>query len=178
MLLTEIVVKNLTKPGRYTDDQTKGLHLWVKTNGKRYWINRYTLEGKRYGLSLGAYPYVTLRQAREKSIELRGEIIKGVNPSASRKKVKFSEEAAPPILFEEFALTHIETMRPKWRNAKHGDQWVSTIRTYAFPTIGALTLDQIDTPHILSILQPIWLSKPETASRLRGRIENILTGVS
>lgn len=175
MLLTEIVVKNLTKPGRYTDDHTKGLHLWVKTNGKRYWINRYTFDGKRYGLSLGAYPDVTLRQAREKSIELRGAIIKGINPSTSRKKSKIVDEAAPPILFEEFALSHIETMRPKWRNAKHGDQWVSTVRTYAFPTIGELTLDQIDTPHILSILQPIWLSKPETASRLRGRIENILT---
>lgn len=175
MLLTDIVLKNLTKPGRYTDHQTKGLHLWVKSLGKRYWIVRYTAQGKRYGLSLGAYPEVSLRQAREKAIEVRNTIIKGINPVEERKSAKKAPKPAPAVLFKAFALEHIESMRHQWRNAKHADQWVSTIKTYAFPVIGELPLDQIDTPHILSILQPIWKEKAETATRLRGRIERILT---
>lgn len=175
MLLNEMVVKNLTIPGRYTDNQTKGLHLWVKSNRKKYWILRYTLTGKRYGLSLGAYPEFSLKQARERALEARNSIIKGGNPVAERKQARVQRETATAVRFSEFALTHIEAMRPKWRNTKHGDQWVSTLRRYAFPIIGDLSLDQIDTPHILSILQPIWLTKPETASRLRGRIEHILT---
>lgn len=175
MLLTDIVLKNLTKQGRYTDDQTKGLHLWVKSQGKRYWIVRYTVEGKRYGLSLGAYPEVTLRLAREKAIEVRNSIIKGINPLVERKSTKAALKSAPAVLFKEFALEYIESIRHQWRNTKHAEQWVSTIKTYAFPVIGHLPLDQIDTPQIMSILQPIWKEKAETATRLRGRIERILT---
>lgn len=175
MFITEYVIRKLTSPGRYTDDQTKGLHLWVKLEGKRYWIYRYTFGGKRHGLSLGAYPEVPLRQAREKALEARNALVKGINPIEKRKHLKMAKEAAPVVRFGDFALAHIEAMRPKWRNAKHGDQWVNTIRTYALPVIGNLSLEEIDTPHILSILQPIWLTKPETASRLRGRIAKILT---
>ena len=171
MLLNEIVVRNIKKPGRYTDDQTKGLHLWVKSNGKKYWIHRYTLAGKRYGLSLGAYPEISIKQAREKALDARYAVVKGINPIAERKQSRNPKETAPVVQFSDFALTHVEAMRPKWRNTKHGDQWVSTLQRYAFPVIGNLSLDQIDTPHILTILQPIWLTKPETASRLRGRIE-------
>lgn len=175
MHLTKFVVRHLTKPGRYTDDQTKGLHLWVKSNGRRYWIQRYTLAGKRYGLSLGAYPEFSLKQARAKALEARNAVIKGINPVTERKQSRKPREAASIVRFSDFALSHIEAMRPAWRNTKHGDQWISTVRRYALPVIGDLPLDQIDTPHILSILQPIWLTKPETASRLRGRIEHILT---
>jgi integrase len=175
MLLTDIVVRNLTKPGRYTDDQTKGLHLWVKSNGKRYWIFRFTINGKRFGQSLGGYPSVPLRQARAKAVEVRTLVNRGVNPAEERKQSRAETELPATPKFGEFALAHIETMRPKWRSSKHGDQWVSTLRTYAFPVIGDLQLDEIDTPQILSILQPIWLTKPETASRLRGRLERILT---
>jgi integrase len=175
MLLTDIVVKNLTKPGRYTDDQTKGLHLWVKSNGRRYWIQRFSIDGQRFGQCLGAYPTVSLRQAREKAIEVRNLVNKGINPIAQRKQSKKLSDTPPIPNFRDFSLEYIETMRPKWRNAKHGDQWVSTVCSYAFPVIGHMLLDEIDTHHILSILQPIWLSKPETASRLRGRIERILT---
>jgi integrase len=175
MLLTDYVIRNLTKPGRYTDHKTAGLHLWVKTNGKRYWIFRYTLSGKRHGLGLGAYGEVSLRQAREKALEARNAILKRIDPIAERKQSKAQKEVAPVMVFSDYALTHIETMRPKWRNTKHGDQWISTIRTYAFPFIGHMPMAEIDTEHILNILQPIWLEKPETASRLRGRIEKILT---
>lgn len=176
MLLNDIVVKNQSKPGRFTDDQTKGLHLWVKTNGRKYWIWRFTAAGKRYGMSLGSYPEVTLRQAREQAVEARNSLNKGLNPLRLRKDAKM-EIRAPreAIRFNSFALDHIESMRPKWRNEKHADQWVSTLKTYAFPLIGDLPIDEIDTTHILKVLQPIWLLIPETASRLRGRIERILS---
>jgi integrase len=175
MKLTDIVVKNLIKPGRYTDDQTKGLHLWVKDLAKKYWILRYTHEGTRYGLSLGVYPEVSLRLAREKALHARNELIKGVNPIVERVLSKKPKQANPVVLFSDFALDYIETMRPKWRNAKHGDQWVNTVTTFANPVIGQLPVAEIDTQHILAILQPIWLTKPETASRLRGRLQQILT---
>jgi integrase len=176
MLLTDIVVKNQSKAGRFTDDQTKGLHLWVKKNGRKYWIWRFTASGKRHGMSLGSYPEVSLRQARERAIEARNSLNKGLNPLRLRKDAKVELKAPQePVKFHSFALNHIESMRSKWRNEKHADQWVSTLRTHAFPLIGDLAVDEIDTPHILRVLEPIWHLVPETASRLRGRLERILS---
>ena len=174
MLITDVVVKNLRKPGRYTDDQTKGLHLWVKSDGRRYWIFRYTVAGKRYGLSLGPYPEVSLKLAREKAIETRVSINRGSNPSEER-HVEKASATVKSQLFEPFAREYVEKMRPKWRSAKHASQWLNTLSTYAFPILGKLRLDEVDTPHVLMVLEPIWLVKPETASRLRGRLEKILT---
>jgi integrase len=147
----------------------------VKDLDKKYWILRYTHEGRRYGLSLGVYPEVSLRLAREKALQARNELIKGVNPIVERVLSKKPKQADPVVLFSDFALDYIETMKPRWRNAKHGDQWVNTVITYANPVIGQLPVAEIDTQHILAILQPIWLTKPETASRLRGRLQQILT---
>ena len=175
MQLTDIVVKKLSQSGRHTDDQTKGLHLWVKVTGQKYWIFRYTHQGKRLGLSFGAYPDVGLRQARERAIEARNAINKGIDPIQKKKAAKAVAPANPAPKFQDFALAYIETMRPKWRNQKHGDQWVATVSKYVFPVIGAMPLDEIDTHHILEILTPIWQSKAETAARLRGRIERILS---
>ena len=175
MLLTDIVVKNQSKPGRFTDDQTKGLHLWVKPNGKKYWIWRFTICGKRSGMSLGGYPEISLKQARERAVEARNAVNKGSNPIKARRDEKITATPKQATLFRSFALDYIKVMRPKWRNEKHADQWVNTIKTDAFPVIGDLPVDEIDTPHLLQILQPIWLTKPETAARLRGRIESILS---
>ena len=87
MLLTDIVVKNLTNAGRYTDDQTKGLHLWVKPTGQRYWIFRYTnlTTHVRQNMSLGAYPTVNLKLARQKALKARHAILEGNNPIESKK---------------------------------------------------------------------------------------------
>lgn len=175
MLLNEIILRNLLKPGRYTDDKTKGLHLWIRSDGKRYWIYRFTFLGKRHGMSLGAYPENRLQEARAKAVEARIAIIKGANPLQLRMTAKVTTTENRIPLFKDFALEYIEIMRPKWRNVKHAEQWVSTVKTYAFPIIGELSVDLIDTQHILQILQPIWLTKSETASRLRGRLEKILS---
>lgn len=175
MLMTDMAIKRLNIAGRYTDDQTVGLHLWVKPNLQKYWIFRYTIGNKRQGISLGSYPNIGLKQARIKATEARGKVNRGCCPSSEKKASKASIKLPASPLFSEFSLAYIQTMRPKWRNQKHADQWVSTVQTYAFPYVGSKRLDEIDTPDIQSILMPIWLTKPETASRLRGRLERILS---
>jgi integrase len=175
MQMTDISIKALKTPGRYTDDQTKGLHLWLKDTGRKYWNFRYTCAEGRKGMSLGAYPEVSLRQARIRAVEQRNLINKGVDPLKIRCASKVTARPSASEKFRDFALKYIETMRPKWRNQKHGDQWVATITNYAFPVIGCMPLDKIETQHILEILAPIWQTKSETAVRLRGRIERILS---
>lgn len=175
MLLTFSSISGLTKPGRYTDDQTKGLHLWIRSDSAKYWIFRYTISGQRKSLSLGAFPNISLKVARKRAIECRSKVNQEVCPLDERKALKSPKNRSLSPLFSEFALKYIERMRPQWRNHKHAEQWISTIKSYAFPFIGSLRLDEIDTNHIQSVLMPIWLDKPETASRLRGRIESILS---
>ena len=175
MLITEYVLKNLIEVGRHTDDQTKGLHLWIKPNQRKYWIFRFTSEGKRFNMSLGGFPEIGLKQARERAVEVRSSLNKGVNPILVKNASKASSQKAKTPIFREFALDYIQTMRPKWRNPKHAEQWVSTVERYAFPHIGHLRLDEIQTEHALALLKPIWLSKQVTASRLRGRLESILS---
>jgi integrase len=175
MTLTDLLIQKLSKAGRYTDDKTKGLHLWVKPSLQKYWVFRYTVYGKRQGMGLGVYPEVSLKMAREKAIVARLAVNQGISPIQAKKQASQFQKASKAPAFRDFALDYIETMKPNWRNDKHADQWVRTITTYAFPVIGDLHLDEIDTTHILQILQPIWLTKSETASRLRGRIERILS---
>ena len=175
MQMTDISLKRLNKVGRHTDDQTKGLHLWVKPNLQRYWIFRYTINGKREGVSLGAYPEISLKMARQRALEARLKVNQGICPAQSKKTALAPVKETKTPKFSVFALEYIETMRPKWRNQKHADQWVSTVRTYAFPILGEMRLDEIDTPDIQKVLMPIWLKIPESASRLRGRIEKILS---
>ena len=173
--MTDISLKRLNKVGRHTDDQTKGLHLWVKPNLQRYWIFRYTINNKREGISLGAYPEISLKMARQRALEARLKVNQGVCPLLEKKALKTPETRSKSPKFSDFALEYIETMRPKWRNQKHADQWVSTVKSYAFPILGEMRLDEIDTPDIQKVLMPIWLKIPESASRLRGRIEKILS---
>jgi integrase len=175
MIITEFVLRNLKDIGRHTDDQTKGLHLWIKTNQKKYWIFRFTTEGKRFNMSLGGFPEIGLKQARERAVEARSSLNKGMNPILLKNIAKASSLKAKSPIFREYALDYIETMRPKWRNPKHAEQWISTVQRYAFPYIGDLRLNEIQTEHILALLKPIWLSKQVTASRLRGRLESILS---
>ena len=153
MQMTDSSLKRLNKVGRHTDDQTKGLHLWVKPNLQRYWIFRYTLNGKREDISLGAYPEIGLKQARQRALEARLKVSQGICPAQAKKIVLATVKETKKPKFSTFALEYIETMRPKWRNQKHADQWVSTVRTYAFPALGEMRLDEIDTPHIQAVLK-------------------------
>lgn len=150
--------------GRYTD--SRGLMLVVKPTGARSWVLRYQLNGRRRDMGLGPYPEVTLAAAREKAIEARRRLVERIDPLTVR--------PAPATSFREAADALIESKRPGWRNAKHAAQWSSTLATYAYPAIGATDVKAIDTTHVMSVLRPIWAEKPETASRVRQRIEAVL----
>ena len=173
-------VKNIKTPGRYTDALVKGLHLWVKPNLNKYWIFRYTHMGKQQNISLGAFPTLTIAEARIKAQQARDELNEGKNPLAAKTAAKAQRNAqeAKKILFKDFAASCIQTKRSEWSNQKHGDQWVFTLEEYAYPIIGNKALDEITMEDILEILEPIWTTKTETASRLRGRLEWILASAT
>jgi len=169
-------LKSLAAPGRYTDPLTKGLHLWVKPSLQKYWIYRYTLQGKRRNLGLGAFPATPIKEARLKAQRACLEVSEGLDPIEQRMATK-----APPNAelkgptFEEFALSWVSQNQGAWKNSKHAAQWVYTLREFAFPHIGDMEVKEISEADILRVLQPIWLDKTETASRLRGRLERILS---
>lgn len=171
---TDALIRNLTQPGRYTDAQTRGLNLQVKKGGGKYWNYRYTYAGKRIDFSLGSYPTVTLKEARIRATKARVDILMTGTPNSSWKPAKQAQEPPKAPLFKDFASECINQKCAEWRNPKHAAQWRSTIEQYANPILGNLPVDQIDTDDVLRVITPIWVSKTETATRLRGRIEWIL----
>ncbi|MGI3165346.1 tyrosine-type recombinase/integrase [Pseudooceanicola sp. 200-1SW] len=152
-------------PGRHGDG--RGLYLYVKPSGARSWVLRYQVHGRRRDLGLGAYPDVSLAMARDRAAEARRQIAEGEDPIAKKRQAK-------PKTFRDTALELIESKRPGWKNAKHAAQWTSTLETYVFPKIGAVQVAKIETSDVISTLTPIWSEKPETANRVRQRIEAVL----
>jgi integrase len=177
--LTAVEVKT-AKPGRHADGG--GLHLLVKDTGARSWVYRFMLKGKSRDIGLGpAGPGgITLADARDLATALRLKVKAGIDPLEERQRAeadaKAAEQAAKVagVTFKAMAETHIAANKGSWRNAKHKQQWENTLQTYAYPVIGDLPVAEIDTPHVLKVLEPIWREVPETASRLRGRIETVL----
>lgn len=155
-----------------------GLYLQVASSGSKTWIFRFRspLTKKVRDMGLGPLHSVGLPEAREKAAAQRKAVLDGLDPietrlEADRLKVV---EAAKVVTFKQCAAAYIDSHKPSWKNAKHTDQWTNTIETYADPVIGPLPVKSVDTGLVLRILEPIWSVKPETASRLRGRIESIL----
>src|SRR5258705_4976873 len=157
-------VATITKPGRHADGG--GLYLSISTNGGRRWVFLFRWHGKPTEIGFGSARDVTLARARELASQARGKLAEGINP----KDVRRPSEGAT---FGECADGVIEAMRPSWRNGKHAAQWEMTLRDYAAP-LRRLPVDKITTDDVLSVLKPLWNEKPETASRLRGRIERVL----
>lgn len=175
--LTALAVKKLTKPGLHAIGGVAGLLLQVTTTGARSWILRVMVGTKRRDIGLGGYPDVTLSLARDKAREMREMIQEGIDPVEERRVAKERLKLAQinSITFDE-AVEHVLAIREReYKNAKHIKQWRSTLQTYASPIIGNLPVADIEKGHILQILQPIWVDKTETASRVRGRIENVLS---
>ncbi|MDA7749191.1 integrase arm-type DNA-binding domain-containing protein [Litoricola sp.] len=175
---TDIYVRNLSTPGRYSDSTVTGLNLQVKPNGKKYWTLRYTLGGKRRDLSLGSYPDTSLRQARIYATRCRADILSGRKPVAYWRldsETCSTTDVEQQTDFQTFAKEVIQLKSSSWSNKKHAAQWSSTIKTYANPIIGQLPLTDITTDHIIKILTPIWGRKTVTATRVRQRIEHILS---
>lgn len=173
-VFTDVLIKNLKQPGRYTDAQTRGLNLQVKSGGGKYWTYRYSHNGKRADFSLGAYPDVSLKEARARAVRARADLMTSGAPPAPRKHQNTPELRQDCPRFREFAAECIESKSAEWRNDKHTAQWRSTINQYANPVLGDMPIDKIDTDDVLRVLNPLWRQKTETASRVRGRIEWIL----
>lgn len=152
-------------PGRHGDG--RGLFLYVKASGARSWVLRYQVMGKRHDLGLGAYPEVTLAMARERALQARRMIQEGEDPIAKKRQ-------AQPKTFKDAALELIESKRPGWKNAKHAAQWTSTLEAYVLPGLGRMQVARIETADVMGVLKPIWTAKPETANRVRQRIEAVL----
>ncbi len=176
-IFTDAYIKSIKQPGRYTDAATKGLNLNVKSKGGGYWVFRYLFGGRRLDLSLGAYPAISLKEARKRAIAARNDLLQGIKPKAYWRAEIASKELNKPI-FRDYAMQCIEAKKAEWQNSKHIDQWFNTVEAYANPIIGKKFIDEIDTQDILDVLTPIWYSKTETASRLRGRIEWILASAT
>ena len=175
--ITHAHAAKVSQPCRIYDTQ-RGLHLWVKSNTAKYWVFRSSKTGKRLEVSLGPFPQISVQEARRRATELSAKAANGVDLVAERKASKQKAEDKPRGTFAEFAATYIQSQRPSWRNAKHADQWVNTIDTFANPVIGKKDPSDITVEDILKILTPIWQTKTETATRLRGRLEKVLSAAS
>lgn len=174
--LSALAVANL-KPIVSTDGKTKnrfmvggadGLHLRI-IGDARSWILRVTIGGKRRDVGLGSYPGVTLATARRLANVHRDTIAQGGDPIADRRSKAENQKN-----FKECAEAYIASRQSEWKNAKHAAQWTSTLATYAYPILERVAVNSIDTALILRVIEPLWATKTETASRLRGRIEKIL----
>ena len=165
--LNERAVRAAKEPGRYFDGQ--GLFLMVQPSGARSWVQRVTVKGRRQELGLGPYPVVTLKMAREAALTNRREIRNGENPKTNRRRAR----GVPT--FAEAARKVFELRRPGWRNAKHAQQWIGTLEEFVFSRFGDRGVDEISTEDVITVLGPIWHSKPTTAKRVRQRIGAVLT---
>jgi integrase len=174
--LNALAVSRIAHPGMHAVGTVAGLYLQVLQSGARSWILRAVIGGKRRDMGLGGYPAVTLAQARQKARMARDKIADGVDPieerRASRTLLKAAQASART--FKQCAAAYMDAHCRAWRNPKHIDQWRSTLHRYAYPVIGELRVRDVELPHVLRILEPIWHEKTETASRLRGRIERVL----
>jgi integrase len=174
--LTALQVRNLDRLGIGTHADGGGLYLQVTAaaagglNGS--WLFRYARQGKAHWLGLGSAADVSLAEARKRRREERRRLAEGRDPLTEKRERQAVHAGVPT--FRECARLYIEAHKPGWKNGKHAEQWTNTLAAYAYPEIGSLGVDRIDTADVLKVLEPIWRTKTETASRLRGRIENIL----
>jgi integrase len=161
-------IRAIKKPGMHSDGG--GLYLKVTKSGSKSWIYRFQLNGNRREMGLGATDVIGLARARQLATECREKVGSGKDPIELRKA---DVEVTVPT-FRELAVEHILQNESGWSNDKHAKQWTATLERYAYEVIGELAVNQIETRHILNVLEPIWSTKAETAKRVRGRIEAIL----
>jgi integrase len=177
MALTALQVKN-AKPGDKLTDGG-GLRLDVDKNGNKSWVFRFTspVIGRERFMGLGPIADITLAQARDAAQEARSLIREGKDPIESRREQRTAAkvEASRSITFKAYAEQFISNREAGWKNADHRQQWRNSLRDHAHPHIGHLPVSEVDTAAVLKVLRPIWSTKPDSASRIRGRIESILS---
>lgn len=172
--LSARTVQTLTEPGRHADGD--GLYLVVDEGGGKRWVYLYRLAGRRREMGLGPLRTVSLAQAREQAGRARALAAQGQDPVEARQAAAPLPEAEPARTaptFGQVADTFMDSRAADWRNAKHRQQWRNTLTTYA-ANLWVKPVSEIDTSDVLAALRPIWREKPETATRVRGRIERIL----
>jgi integrase len=172
--LTALKVDKAKQPGMYGDGG--GLYLRVTEDAAKNWVFRFMLNGRPRWMGMGPLHTVNLAEARKRAGEHRLQRHDGIDPIDARRaeRLKAQLEAAKAITFKECAEAYIKAHRAGWHNGKHAAQWQATLATYAEPAIGKLSVQAIDTGLVLKVLEPIWTTKPETAGRVRGRIEAVL----
>ena len=164
MALSATRAKAFREPGRYSDGG--GLHLYISRAGRKSWVHRITIDGRRRDIGLGGFPTVSLASAREKAADNRAAVAAGRDPLA--------EKHAPAMpTFREAARTVHEANKPRWRNARHVASWMQTLERHAMPTLGNMPIERIDRAEVLKVLTPIWTTRPETARRVRQRMRSV-----
>ena len=173
--LNTIFVQKAQKAGLHGDGD--GMYLQISKDGHKSWIFRFTLNKRSRAMGLGSVDLVSLAEARIKATACRKLLLDGLDPIESKKASRQAQSLkdAKAISFEQCSIAYIDSHRPSWKNAKHADQWTNTIKTYANPIIGHLSIQDVDTALVMKVLEPIWYKKTETASRLRNRIELVLS---
>jgi integrase len=174
--LSALEVNRLATPGRHSVGGVAGLELQINPNGARVWVLRVMIAGKRREMGLGGFPDVTLAGARESARAARQKLKDGIDPieEAKAKRSALYAARASALTFSEAASAYIAVREAEWTNDKHAKQWRTTLETYADPFIGKILVRDIGQAHILKVLEPIWKTKTETATRVRGRIESVL----
>jgi Phage integrase central domain/Arm DNA-binding domain len=172
--LTAIKVANLKSKGLYPDGA--GLYLRITTSGTKSWLFRFSRDGATRDMGLGPIATVSLARDREMAAEARRERLEGADPIETRRTRRVSQSlaAARGTTFKSCAEQLIASQEAGWRNFKHHQQWRNSLSTYVFPVLGDLAVGAIDTTLVMKVLEPFWTAKPQTASRVRGRIEAVL----
>lgn len=172
--LSVLKIKALKRPGYYCDGG--GLYVQVSPALTKSWIFRFRWGTKQREMGLGSLDFVSLAEAREKATQTRRQVASGIDPIEDRRTEKATRalKALSTLTFDDAIKAYLEAHGDSWKNAKHRSQWENTLATYASPVVGKLSVDSINLEHVLRVLEPIWKSKNETASRLRGRIESVL----
>jgi integrase len=174
--MSPLEVGRINTPGLHAVGGVVGLYLQVSSDQSKSWLYRASMGGKRRKMGLGSFPTVTLAEARTQARDAVQRISSGIDPIDQRHEAKKALIASrdKDKTFKQCAEAFVESQRAGWKNPKHAAQWSATLETYAYPVIGDLWVRDVELRHIMTILEPIWISKTETAKRLRGRIENVL----
>ena len=173
--LSAAKVRTISATGLYADGN--GLNLKVDPSGAKRWVQRVTIDGNRHNLGLGRYPSVSLAEARQVADDNQRAIRQGRNPLAEKRHSELERRRPSTPTFAQAAQQVIDLRRPTWSSNKHAAQWASTLATYVYPVIGSKKVDDVASGDVLGVLTPMWTAKPETASRVRQRMETVFDWV-
>jgi len=175
--LSAMAVSRLREPGMHAVGGAAGLHLVIGASGSRSWIVRISVNGKRRDVGMGSFPDVGLAEARERARKLRSEVAAGQDPIAAKraKAEALAVDTAAALTFDAASKEYIQSQASGWSHPRQAQIWTNSLATYASPVLGKLAVGDILTAHVVEVLKPIWTTKTETATRVRERIERVIS---